>query len=106
MPDRLSDLAPAELDAAITEWALVERIAELEAELAEARMVRGPVRGGPPAAWDAWIVALPDHVFAELLGDREEPHRLSARLEYSTAPQKDRETARAWNARQPAKGWR
>ncbi len=65
-------LTPAELDAAITEWALVEQIVELEVELAEARKTaRGPVPGGPPAAWDAWVLALPDEVFADCLGPKD-----------------------------------
>ena len=51
-------------------WALVETIKELEDQLAEACMVRGPVRGGPPPEWDEWILNLPDDVFADCLGPK------------------------------------
>jgi hypothetical protein len=35
------------------------KVAELEAQLAEAYRGRWPVEGGPPPEWDHWIMVLP-----------------------------------------------
>jgi len=57
--------------------ALLSRIEELEEELEARDRVRGPIKGGPPPEWDAWILALPNGVFLDCLGprDRDDPHR-------------------------------
>ena len=61
-----------ELAHEIEVWALLATLDELEAELAEARKTaRGPVAGGPPVEWDAWIVALDDATFGDLLGPKD-----------------------------------
>ena len=62
-------------------WALSETIDELEIELAEARRIRGPVAGGPPTAWDQWIMDLPDEVFAEILALDDGKSRQTTRRE-------------------------
>jgi hypothetical protein len=51
---------------------LADEIRALEADLATLRAIRGTLMGGPPAGWDAWIMALPDEVFADLLGDADD----------------------------------
>ncbi len=48
--------------------ALLCRIEELEDELEEIHRARGPIKGGPPLEWDAWILDLPDGVFGDCLG--------------------------------------
>jgi len=69
-------------------WELVCRIEELEAELAELRA--RPIKGGPPAEWDGWILALPDKEFLDCLGlrNQDDPHRPRTTRRSSPLPQR------------------
>lgn len=65
----LEELEPEHLRHELEISALVELIDHLEWQLVKARAPR-PIRGGPPATWDGWIVALPDPIFASCLGPK------------------------------------
>lgn len=83
---------------------LLEVVDEQDAEIAELRAAiasAAPIVGGPPAAWDAWIMALPNDVFLACLGPSEAatqlppPPRAGADMSAPVSPSRASRSARA-----------
>lgn len=77
-------------------WGLVARIESLQDEIADLRRARGPVAGGPPPAWDDWILELPAEEFQRCLGKR--PLELAGYKPHDVVSRSPRRLAGSWSA--------